>query len=397
MSIRPPVWTTRLTTPGANAFAILSGFEALTRAFVAAALPIQTQALFGNDESVSALILTGSVASLAVALFIPKVSLMIGRSRLCFSGLALLALSAVLFMLQIVPAQVLGFVVRAMGTAIFFAVLSMYIMDHVRREQIGRSEPLRLLFIGLSWTFGPLIGVKLEEFWGPWAPFAASGAAALVLIGYFWTLRMGNSPVIGSESRRVSSASWENLRQYMAQPRLVLSWMHGIGRGFFWGVFNIYTPLFAVQTGLGAAVGGTLVGIGSAFLLAMPAWGWCARRFGIRAVSLVCFPLAALGMFAAGFLSASTPWIATGFLLLATLSMAIVDGYGNALFLRACKPSQRTAMTPIFSTQRDIAEISHAGAFAILLIFFPIQVVFITVGVVMLGMLVLAFNINRRL
>ena len=368
----------------------------MTRALVAAALPIQTQALFGNDESVSALILIGSVVSLAVALFIPKISLMIGRARLCFAGLALLALSTMLFMLQIVPAQVLGFVVRALGTAIFFSVLSMYIMDHVRREQIGRSEPLRLLFIGLSWTFGPLIGVKLEEFWGPWAPFAASGAAAFALIGYFWMLRLGNSPAIGSETRRVSAASWANLRVYMAQPRLVLSWLHGIGRGFFWGVFNIYTPLFAVQTGLGAAVGGTLVGIGSAFLLAMPAWGWCARRFGIRTVSLVCFPLAALGMFGAGFL-ANTPWVATGFLLLATLSMAIVDGYGNALFLRACKPSQRTAMTPIFSTQRDIAEISHAGAFAVLLIFFPIQVVFITAGVVMLGMLVLAFSINHRL
>lgn len=396
MSIRPPVWTTRLTTPGASAFAVLSGFEAMTRALVAAALPIQTQALFGNDESVSALILTGSVAALAVALFIPKISMMIGRARLCFAGLALLALSTVLFMLQIVPAQVLGFVARALGTAIFFSVLSMYIMDHVRRDQIGRSEPLRLLFIGLSWTFGPVIGVKLEEFWGPWAPFAASGAAALALIVCFAALRLGNSPVVAAEVRKVSAASWGNLRIFMAQPRLVLSWLHGIGRGFFWGVFNIYTPLFAVQTGLGAAVGGTLVGIGSAFLLAMPVWGWCARRFGIRAVSLVCFPLAALGMFAAGFLS-HTPWVATGFLMLATLSMAVVDGYGNALFLRACKPSQRTSMTPIFSTQRDLAEISHAGAFAILLIIFPIQVVFVTAGVVMIGMVMLAFNINRRL
>ena len=77
--------------------------------------------------------------------------------------------------------------------------------------------------------------------------------------------------------------------------------------------------------------------------------------------------------------------------------MAIVDGYGNALFLRACKPSQRTAMTPIFSTQRDIAEISHAGLFSVLLIIFPIQVVFVTAGVVMLGMIALALVINKRL
>ncbi|MEM8646338.1 MAG: MFS transporter [Pseudomonadota bacterium] len=396
MSIRPPVWTTRLTTPGANAFAIMSGFESLTRAFVAAALPIQTQALFGNDESVSTLILIGSVVSLAVALFIPKLSVLLGRARLAYAGLVMLVAATALFMLQLVPAQVFGFIIRALGTAIFFSVLSMYIMDHVRREQIGRSEPLRLLFIGLGWTFGPLIGVKLEEVWGPWAPFAASGVAGVCLLIYFWALKFGNAPVIQSETRRATAASWAHVRQYMAQPRLVLAWLHGIGRGFFWGVFNIYTPLFAVQTGLGAAVGGTLVGIGSAFLLVMPVWGWCARRFGIRAVSLFCFPVAATGMLAAGFL-AHTPWVATGFLLLATLSMAIVDGYGNALFLRACKPSQRTAMTPIFSTQRDFAEISHAGVFALLLIFFPIQVVFITAGVVMLGMVILSFGINRRL
>ncbi|MEM1199572.1 MAG: MFS transporter [Pseudomonadota bacterium] len=374
----------------------MSGFESLTRAFVAAALPIQTQALFGNDESVSTLILIGSVVSLAVALFIPKLSVLLGRARLAYAGLVMLVAATALFMLQLVPAQVFGFIIRALGTAIFFSVLSMYIMDHVRREQIGRSEPLRLLFIGLGWTFGPLIGVKLEEVWGPWAPFAASGVAGVCLLIYFWALKFGNAPVIQSETRRATAASWAHVRQYMAQPRLVLAWLHGIGRGFFWGVFNIYTPLFAVQTGLGAAVGGTLVGIGSAFLLVMPVWGWCARRFGIRAVSLFCFPVAATGMLAAGFL-AHTPWVATGFLLLATLSMAIVDGYGNALFLRACKPSQRTAMTPIFSTQRDFAEISHAGVFALLLIFFPIQVVFITAGVVMLGMVILSFGINRRL
>ena len=67
MSHRPPVWTTRLATPGANAFAILSGLETMTRSLIAAALPIQTQRLFGNDESVSALVLIGSVAALAIA------------------------------------------------------------------------------------------------------------------------------------------------------------------------------------------------------------------------------------------------------------------------------------------------------------------------------------------
>ncbi len=396
MTRRPPVWTTRVSTPGANAFAVLSGLEALSRAVIAAALPIQTQALFGNDESVSALFLIGSVAALSIALQIPKLTILAGRARLCALGVMLLVGASALFMLQLVSAQALGFVLRAVGSAIFYAVISMYIMDHVKRDQIGRSEPLRLLFIGLAWTVGPIAGVQIEAVWGPWAPFAASAAAALVLLCYFLALRFSNTPVISSGTDRAETVSWSQVQAFIAQPRLVLAWFHAAGRGFVWGTFNLYTPLFAVQTGLGPKVGGVLVGVGSAFMLAMPLWGWLARRFGIRQVSLVCFPAACLAMLASG-LSTASPWVAAGFLITATLAMSVIDGYGNALFLRACKPSQRIVMTPIFSTHRDVADIGQAATFAVLLIVLPIQVVFITAGLVLAGLTFLSLRINRRL
>lgn len=396
MSHRPPVWTTRLTTPGADAFAVLSGLESLSRALIAVALPIQTQELFGNDESVSGLSLVGSVAALSIALLIPKMSILIGRARLCALGLLLLTASSALFIFQLAPTQAAGFVLRAVGSAVFIAIISMYIMDHVRRDQIGRSEPRRLLFIGLAWTFGPIAGVQLDVWWGPWAPFAASAVAAIVLLVYFLLLRFGNAPAISADARTATTVSWAKVREFMAHPRMVLAWLHAIGRGFVWGTFNLYAPLFAVQSGLGKQAGGVLVGVGSAFMLAMPLWGWLARRFGIRRISLLCFPVAAAGMLASGMLAAS-PWVAAGFLITATLAMSVVDGYGNALFLRACKPSQRTAMTPIFSAQRDFAEIGHAAIFAVLLVVFPVQSVFITAGLVLVGLTWLSLRINRRL
>ncbi len=368
----------------------------MSRALIAAALPIQTQELFGNDESVSALSLIGSVAALSIALLIPKMTILLGRARLCALGLILLTVSSGLFAFQLVPTQVAGFALRAVGSAVFISIISMYIMDHVRRDQIGRSEPRRLLFIGLAWTFGPIAGVQIEVLWGPWAPFAASAAAALVLLGYFLALRMSNAPVITSEARSAATVSWSGARAFLAQPRLVLAWLHAIGRGFVWGTFNLYAPLFAVQSGLGKQAGGILVGVGSAFMLAMPLWGWLARRYGIRRISLVCFPVACLGMLASGALPVS-PLVAAGFMITATLAMSVVDGYGNALFLRACKPSQRTAMTPIFSTQRDFAEIGHAAIFAVLLVVFPVQVVFVTAGLVLGGLTWLSLRINDRL
>lgn len=176
----------------------------------------------------------------------------------------------------------------------------------------------------------------------------------------------------------------------------MLAWLNAIGRGTFWASFTVYTPIFAVQTGLGAEVGGLLVGIGSGFMLAMPLWGWLARRFGIRRISLVCFRVAAVCALTAGFL-AQMPWAAAGFIMAAALPVSVIDGYGNALFFRACKPSQRTTMTPIFSAQRNISEISTAAVFAVLLTFLPIQVVYLTLSAVLAGLTLLSLKIHSRL
>jgi len=400
MSETPAVWVSRLTTPGAGAFAVLFGIEALGRALVAAALPLQTLDLIGSDEGVSTLFLIGAVVAIAMAFVMPRLVLVIGRARVVTLGILLIAAAAGLFAFQELPSQVLGFVLRACGVAILYAGLSLFIMDHIRRRELGRSEPLRMLSVGLGWTVGPVAGVQMEALWGPDAPFLASAAAAFVLLGYFWALRFRRLPIVRANPDRRVAPPLKHLAQFMAQPRLRLAFVLATGRGMFWGTFTIYTPLYAVATGLGAEVGGLLVSVGNGFMLLMPLWGWTARRYGIRRVSLVSFPLTAIAMTAAGWLAfwpSPWPWVGAAAAVCAAGAMSIADGYGNALFFRACKPSQRTAMTPIFSAQRDLANIGHAGIFAILLSFFPIQAVYITLGLVLFGMTLLATLINKRL
>ncbi len=396
MSERPAVWTSRLTTPGAGAFAVLFGIEALGRALVTAALPLQTYALMGSDEGVSMLFLVGSVAAISMAFVVPRLVLLLGRARVVTFGILLIAAAAGLFTFQELPSQVLAFMLRACGVAILYAGLSLFIMDHIRRQELGRSEPLRMLSVGLGWTVGPVAGVQLEALWGPDAPFLASALAAAALLGYFWLLRFRRLPIVRPNPDRRVAPPLSHIAQFVAQPRLVLAFLQATGRGMFWASFTIYTPLYAVATGLGAEMGGLLVSIGNGFMLLMPLWGWIARRYGIRRVSLIAYPLAGLAMTLAGWL-AFWPWVGAIAAICAAGAMSMGDGYGNALFFRACKPSQRTAMTPIFSAQRDVASIGHAGIFAILLSFFPIQAVYITLGLVLFGMTLLATRINKRL
>jgi MFS family permease len=350
----------------------------------------------GSDEGVSALFLVGAVAALGLAFLIPHLIERLGRVRLSALGILLMASAAVLFVIQDLPAQVLGFVLRAGGFAFLYSGLSLFVMDHIPRDKLGRSEPLRMLSVGVAWTVGPLLGVWVEAQWGAWVPFAVSAAVALVLLGYFRHLRFDDRPHCAPRSRCRAARPWANLAGFLAQPRLALSWAHAIGRTVFWASFLIYTPLYAVATGLGVEAGALLVALGSAFMLMTPVWGWLARRFGIRRVSVAAFSLSAAAMTGAGLLAA-TPWLGGACIVAGVGALSMIDGYGNALFYRACKPSQRLAMTPIFAAQRNVADIAQAGLFAILLSFFPIQVVYLTLGAMLLGLAIISTRIHGRL
>ncbi len=385
--------SSRPARPGAGAFAVLFGLESLGRSVIAVVLPIQTLQVMGSDEGVSALFLVGAVAALCLAFFIPRLIGRLGRVRLSALGILFMAAAAVLFVLQDLPTQVLGFVLRAGGFAFLYAGLILFVMEHIPRDKLGRSEPLRMLSVGIAWTVGPLLGVWIEALGGSWAPFAASAAVALVLLGYFRRLRFGERPACVPKTQ---SRPWTSLAGFLARPRLVLSWVQAIGGSIFWASFLIYTPLYAVVTGLGAEAGGLLVALGSAFMLMTPVWGWLARRFGIRRVSVAAFSLSAVAMTAAGLLAA-TPWLGAACIVAGVGAMSMIDGYGNALFYRACKPSQRLAMTPIFAAQRNVADITQAGIFAILLSFFPIQAVYLTLGAMLLGLAIISTRIHARL
>ncbi|MEM7172670.1 MAG: MFS transporter [Pseudomonadota bacterium] len=383
------------TQPGAKDFAVLFGLEYGARALVTVALPVQTLEIVGKDEKVSLLFFLGATISILMVFAIPYLARWLGRARICSIAFVFAGIAYGIFMLQELPSQIAGFALRACGIAVLSTCLNMFIMDRIRRHQLGHSEPLRMLAVGLALTIGPLLGVALSDLWGHWAPFAASAMVMVVVLLFFWARGFHRLEVVQIEAPP-ATRPLPNLSKFFAQPRLTLAWLMAVGRGFFWASFFIYTPLYAVETGLGTLVGGFMVSLGSVFMLLMPLWGWAARRHGIRKINLVVFPAGATALFLAGFLPT---WPIAGALCIvaAACAMTVVDGYGNSLFYRACKPSQRPTMTPLFSTHRDLADLLQAGIFSLLLIVFPVPVVFLVLGIVLFALAVLSFSIHRRL
>jgi hypothetical protein len=96
-------------------------------------------------------------------------------------------------------------------------------------------------------------------------------------------------------------------------------------------------------------------------------------------------------------LAMGTSWLGAALLVLSALAAETIDGAGNSLYLRAVHPHERSEMTAVFITYRDVAQLVPPAAFAMLLAVFELPSVFVASGLIMVGLAGLARHIPRRL
>jgi hypothetical protein len=90
------------------------------------------------------------------------------------------------------------------------------------------------------------------------------------------------------------------------------------------------------------------------------------------------------------------PIIGAAMLVFAAFCTEIIDGAGNSLYLRAVHPYERSEMTAVFVSYRDFSQFAPPAVFSVVLSVFELPAVFITGGLMMIGMTALCRYIPRR-
>ncbi|GHD46151.1 MFS transporter [Thalassobaculum fulvum] len=395
MQLGRPVFFKRLGAPGAEAFAVLFALESFARALLATVIPIEALRFLGTAGNVSSAFFAASLCALCASLGIPWLVRKTARRWVYSLGFVGLASAPALFTVPGFESFMAGMVVRAIGTVAVTVCLSLYILDFIAKKDLSRSEPMRLFYSAAAWAAGPFLGVWLAVNVGRDAPFLLSAAVALAALGYFWFLRITENPAVVQKAVPVPTPL-AYVRRYFAQPRLRLAWVMTTGRNVWWVVFFIYVPVYAVKTGLGPEVGGAVVSVGASFLFLTPLTGRLVRREGIRRVFVAGYLLASVATFLVA-ASMGQPWIGIVLIVCAALGMSAIDAGGNMLFLFAVRRHERSEMTTVYSTYRDVADIVPPGLFSVLLRVFELPAVFVVGGAVTLGLALLARRIHPRL
>ena len=171
---------------GALTFAAIFAIESLARSINSTVISLQAYDILGSSQKVSVLATSVSLVVLAATLSLPYV---LGRLRRRWAytlGVVLLIIASVALAAHNVMGQATGMFMRNCGAAILNVTLSLYILDHIKRHDLARAEPLRLSLSTFSWMAGPMLGVWLYLGFGPWGPQVAAICASVLLLALFW-------------------------------------------------------------------------------------------------------------------------------------------------------------------------------------------------------------------
>lgn len=358
-----------LTAPGALVFAIMFTLESLARATLTTITALQAYDLLGDKGKVNLLYGAVYAVALTTSFAIPDLIRRFRRRWVYSLGVLLTILAALLLTAGSLPGQIGGMLSIAIAGSATGVTLQLYMLDYIQRRDFVFSEPLRLVFSAAAWGAGPFLGVWLNRRFGMGAGQALSAASAVLLLAYFWYLRMTENPAVAAATRP-PPRPLANIRRFLAQPRLRLGWFIAFGRSCWWSMFFVIPPLYltdALGPERGALWGGLLVSAGNALLVVTPLVGRIAARHGIRRPILAAF--AGLGGFtvlAAAFLD--RPALVGGCLLAAAACAVVLDALGNIPFVRAVRPLERPQMATVFRSYADLSSLVPPAVFSLLLL-----------------------------
>jgi ACDE family multidrug resistance protein len=391
---RIPEWLRHAPAPSVRGFAVLAGTEAIARGILISVFPLIIYRALQDVGVVSKVYFFIGLSSLMIGLLVPYLIRYVPRRWVYAAGTIMFAIGALLACFEAPIAVVVGLSFTTFATVTTFVCFNAYVLDYVAKIELGKLETSRLFYSALGWTVGPVSGVFLFGWWRP-APFLVAAIAALTMLLVFLVMRLGDGKLI-TKSRAAPANPFAYFRRFAEQPRLITGWSLAVIRSCGWWVYVVYLPIYALENGLGEQLGGIALSISNGALFLTPLMFRFIQRSSVKKAVRAGFLISGLVFLMAGAPHGSPP-IAVLCLMAGSFFLILLDVCAGLPFLLAVKPSERTEMSAIYSSFRDVSGILTPGAAWLVLLISPVSGVFVAGGTGLLMAWVLANKLHPRL
>lgn len=373
----------------------MSGLEGLTRSVMVGSVPIAALERLGSTMAVSLAFAIGSGASMIGTLWIDRFERSVGRRWVLTAGVVTVIAAALLFAYGAAWTIPIAIFLRALHSSIFAICVSLYVMDYIGKSHIVRVETRRTMYVAVAWLIGPTLGTFLWSKGSHAAPFLVAAVSGAALIAYHWRLRFAHNPVLrGPVSAAASPIA--AVPRFFGQRYLRAAYAITLIRAMFWAALFVYGPLYVVDAGFPVWMAGVFLSVASAMLLWSPLVLRASHRVGVRSLIILGFGLIALGLLVLTAIGEPRRIGVIGWLI-GAIGGGIVDVLGNIPFMRLVKPRERTAMTAVFTTWREMSFLLAPLLAAGVLLVGPLWMLYPVLAALALGGAGAASTLPRRL
>ena len=395
MRWRRPDGIEQLDAVSGTELARLGGLEAFSRSILVGVVPLTAFEALGSKEAVSYVFMGGAVMTLAFTLNVGRLETRLQRRWVVTLSAGLLFVAAALLTFATGPLFAVAEGLRSSEASLFSVCMSLYIMDFIGKHEFTTHEARRMAYTGLAWVIGPSVGVLLFSRGYTNAPFWISMAASVTMLSYFWRLRMHDNPVLRTPTTAVTRPL-HNIALFFGQRSLRIAYAITTTRSIFWAALFIYGPIYVIEAGLPTWVAGSFLSTASAMLFIGPVVSRLANRYGTRRLIMAALSLVAANMVALALVGSPEPY-GIAFWILGAAGGAVLDIVGNIPFMRMVKPRERTAMTTVFSTWREVSSLITPAIAAVALAIGSFPLLYLVIAVLLIGAAVSASFLPRRL
>jgi len=202
-----------------NSLAKLSALEGAARAMLVGIVPLIALQALGSKEAVSWVYLGAAVFTMTVTLNFSFLERLIQRRWVLTLGGLFIICASVLFYFTGGWLFGLAIGLRSAAASLFSVCLSLYVMEFINKADLTWTESRRISFGGAAWLIGPTLGLWLWSNTADSLPFIFSAVLALVMLFYFWRLRLGDSKVVQA-AKKPASSPLKVVPRYFKQRRL---------------------------------------------------------------------------------------------------------------------------------------------------------------------------------
>ena len=151
---RIPEWLRHAPAPSVRGFAILAGFEAVTRGILISVFPVALYDALQDAALVSAIYFGIGIVSLIVGLLVPFLNRFAPRRAIYCLGVLTYVVGSACAIFGPPEWIVLALILHSIATVIAFVCFNAYVLDYIARIELGKCETLRMFYSALGWTVG---------------------------------------------------------------------------------------------------------------------------------------------------------------------------------------------------------------------------------------------------